>query len=311
MTHFFNTKTHFWLIIVILVLITSCGNQDNKEALSENLENKVIQNNATSHQIPWQKFKEYWYSGKAEITSYKLEQARYGEIHQGQAVLIYVTEDFLPHKQVKADQKSNNTVSVLKLNATKKFNTGIYPYSVMQSTFFPVSNNQHAIKITSSIQEWCGQTFSQLNNKDQFEIKSYSYFETAGDTFFKREKSILENELWVKLRINPKSLPTGDVKIIPALEYFQLNQKEQKAYQAKADLKSSSYTLEYPELNRTLTIEFNPVFPHQILGWKETVKHKSDKTTITKAVKLASIKSAYWKKNTIKDTVLRTVLKLH
>lgn len=155
MTHFFNTKTHFWLIIVILVLITSCGNQDNKEALSENLENKVIQNNATSHQIPWQKFKEYWYSGKAEITSYKLEQARYGEIHQGQAVLIYVTEDFLPHKQVKADQKSNNTVSVLKLNATKKFNTGIYPYSVMQSTFFPVSNNQHAIKITSSIQEWC------------------------------------------------------------------------------------------------------------------------------------------------------------
>ena len=34
---------------------------------------------------PSQEFRDYWYAGEAEITRYKLEQARYGEIHQGDA----------------------------------------------------------------------------------------------------------------------------------------------------------------------------------------------------------------------------------
>ena len=55
---------------------------------------------------PNQQFKDYWYAGKAEITSYKLEQSRYGELRDGKAVLVYVTEPFLPKAQVKADQKN-------------------------------------------------------------------------------------------------------------------------------------------------------------------------------------------------------------
>ena len=43
-------------------------------------------------------FKDYWYEGKAEITTYKLDQARYGEIHNGRSVLIYVTEHFSKKK---------------------------------------------------------------------------------------------------------------------------------------------------------------------------------------------------------------------
>ena len=34
---------------------------------------------------------EYWYAGEAEITSYELNQARYGEIHKGKAVTVFVT----------------------------------------------------------------------------------------------------------------------------------------------------------------------------------------------------------------------------
>ncbi len=74
-----------------------------------------------------QEFKDYWYAGKAEISSYQLKQARYGETREGNAVLIYVTEDFLPDAQVKADNQNESNVPVLKLNATKKFNTGNYP----------------------------------------------------------------------------------------------------------------------------------------------------------------------------------------
>ena len=97
-------------------------------------------------------FNEYWYSGKAEITSYKLEQARYGEVHDGHAVLVFVTEDFSKSKQVKLDDPVNNKddeQKVLKLNYVKKFNTGIYDYSIMESIFTPVDivNFPHSVKI--------------------------------------------------------------------------------------------------------------------------------------------------------------------
>ena len=32
--------------------------------------------------------KNYWYSGTAEISSYKLTQARYGELREGEAVMV-------------------------------------------------------------------------------------------------------------------------------------------------------------------------------------------------------------------------------
>ncbi len=78
-------------------------------------------------------FEKIWYAGKAEVSSYILQQARYGEIRNGEAVLIFVTEDFSSDKLVKLDEpeKANDKVRVLKMNMTKKFVTGIYPYSMM------------------------------------------------------------------------------------------------------------------------------------------------------------------------------------
>lgn len=304
-------KILLWLVIVMI--ITSCNKKNAKQNIAHNLDTKIADEYSTTKE-PSQEFKDYWYAGKAEITSYKLEQARYGEIREGQAVLIYVTEDFLPSKQVKADNQNPNNISVLKLNATKKFNTGLYPYSIMQSTFYPVSNNQHATKVTSSIQEWCGHVYAQLNNKDAFEIKAYSYFESEGDQSFKLDKAILENELWTQLRINPKSLPIGRFQIIPSLEYSRLKHIKLKAYNAKTSLSNNTYSIEYPELNRILVIEFNTNFPHDILGWKETFKSgfgKNEKTLTTKATKLKTIKSAYWGKNSNKDEVLRDTLQLN
>ena len=45
-------------------------------------------------------FNKYWYAGEAELNSYTLSQARYGENHEGEAVLIFVTEDFSKSKYV-------------------------------------------------------------------------------------------------------------------------------------------------------------------------------------------------------------------
>ena len=262
---------------------------------------------------PSKDFNEYWYTGKAEISSYKLEQARYGEIRDGKAVLVFVTEDFLPEIQVKADNYSKDNIPVLKLNATKNFNTGIYPYSIMQSTFYPVSNNKHALKVSASIQEWCGHVYAQLNNRDNFEIMSHSYFQSEADQELTLKKSITENQLWTQLRINPQSLPTGNIKAIPSLEYMRLKHGKFGAYDAKAELKNNSYTLFYSDLNRTLTINFNQEFPHDILGWEETFRDgygPNAKLLTTKATKIKTIKSAYWSKNSNADKGLRKTLGL-
>jgi len=257
-------KFELAVALITVITITSCvQNNANKEvAIATITETSELKTTLTKE--PSQAFKDYWYAGKAEITSYKLEQARYGEMRNGTAVLIYVTEDFLPNKQVKADRQNAQNIPVLKLNATKNFNTGIYPYSIMQSTFYPVSNNKHAIKVSSSMQEWCGHVYTQLNNRDPFEITAHSYFEGEADQNLKVEKC-------------------------------------------------DKYTLNYPELNRTLSINFNSKFPYEINSWEESYRDgygSNAKVLTTKATKLESIKSAYWGQNSNADEVLRKELKL-
>ncbi len=302
----------FLCFICVLIIVMSC--KDSQPETSEILAISDIKEELVKPATKLsQEFKDYWYAGEAEITSYKLEQARYGEMRDGTAVLVFVTEDFLPEAQVKADNYSESNIPVLKLNATKKFNTGIYPYSIMQSIFYPVANNEHAIKVTASVQEWCGHVYTQINNRDNFEVMSHSYFQSEADQSFNIEKTWTENELWTKLRIDPKSLPTGELNIIPSLEFTRLRHKDIKAYSAFANLDNGTYTVTYPELERTLKINFNPEFPYEISGWKETTVSgygSSAKTLTTKATKLESIKSAYWSKNNNADEGLRKTLKL-
>ena len=317
MTRLKNHLSLFTLIICLGAISNSCKQESaNKDQAlnSEISNNNELEVNSTSIRFnPPKEFNEYWYGGEAEISSYKLEQARYGEIREGHAVLVYVTEPFLPGKQVKADNQKPNNISVLKLNATKNFKTGIYPYSIMQSTFYPVDAKDHAIKVSASVQEWCGQVYTQINNRNQFEVTSHSYFETEADENFKLEKSILENELWTKLRIDPEALPTGSIEVIPSLEFIRLKHVPLKAYSAKAAMNNGNYTLEYPELNRSLSINFNPEFPYEILSWEETFRSgfgaNAQKMTTT-ATKLNSIKSAYWSKNSNASSGLRDELKL-
>ncbi len=308
----FNT----FLILSSISIIVGCKQENTAETNTE-----TTANSETIKQSPKKplsaNFKNYWYAGDAEITSYKLEQARYGELRNGNAVLVYVTEPFLPKKQVKADNNNPENVSVLKLNATKKFLTGIYPYSIMASTFYPVYDNQHAIKTSLSVQEWCGHVYSQLNNHEKFEFTSHSYFEGEADQEFSIDKSILENEIWTKIRINPENLPVGDLSVIPSLEYLRLRHQEIKAYRAKGSLSSkdgiSTYTLIYPELERTLSINFTVDFPYTIESWTEETKSgfgPNAKSLTTIATKIKSLKTAYWSQNNNKYLILRDSLGL-
>jgi len=262
-------------------------------------------------------FKNYWYAGEAEITSYDLKQARYGEIREGEAVLIYVTEDFLPKEQVKAGSKNEKNISVIKLNATKNFNTGIYPYSIMQSSFYPLNGEKHALKISASIQEWCGQAYMQLNNRENFNISSHSYFEGEADKQLEISKIPLENEIWNLLRIEHDKLPTGNFKMLPSFEYLRLSHNPIKAYSVTGEYYTvddlNVYQLTYPDLKRELKIYFGRTFPFTIEKWEESYPSGSGENAeilTTKAVKKQRIKSDYWNKNSNKNLPLREKLDL-
>ncbi|WP_436514928.1 hypothetical protein [Ekhidna sp. To15] len=272
-------------------------------------------------------FNGYWYAGEAEITSYQLKQARYGEIHAGESVLVFVTEPFSKSKQVKLDDwrdESADNVSVMKLNMTKKFLTGIYPYSMMMSTFTPVSADQYpdAFKVTTSSQEWCGHTWLQMNlQEEDYRARGFSYFESEGDVDISVPNAILEDELWTRIRLNPGSLPVGEVAIFPSTFYLRLRHRSMEVKKANTNLtqiESSDYANEAHQMyeikydDRSLSIYFESTFPHTILGWEETYMSGfgNPEMLTTKAKRINTIKSAYWGKNSNKDRAIRKELGL-
>lgn len=267
-------------------------------------------------------FKDYWYQGQAELSSYQLEQARYGAVHKGKAVLIFVTEDFSKKKQVKLDnpqEAGNDVVNVMKLNYVKKFNTGIYPYSMMKSVFTPVDQQQypHSLKVTTSSQEWCGHTFTQYNlDGNNYDVLLRSYFESEGDRDFSLHAALLEDEVWNIIRLNPEALPTGEIDIIPGTFYQRLGHQEAKVTKATASLEGTdtkTYTLVYPEYDRTISIEFQAQFPHQIMGWEEINTSgfgENAQELTTRATLDETIKLDYWTRNSPADSVWREKLNL-
>jgi hypothetical protein len=264
-----------------------------------------------------QQFKDYWYAGKAELTRYDLQQARYGEIRHGDAVLIFVTEDFDKEKQVKHESGDDQqAISVLKLNLTKNFVTGIYPYSLMSSIFTPV-DKKSTLKVTSSTQEWCGHSFSQLNLRgNKYQGHLYSYFQQEGDQEFSIDDAWLEDEIWTMLRIQPTSLPVGEIQLLPGTQYLRLKHHPFTLENAAASLekvgnsKWSRYRVEYQDIPRVLEITFETEFPHTVEAWEEHSTDRNGVTLVTKAHKTHSINRAYWSLNHNADSVLRKDLGL-
>lgn len=269
-------------------------------------------------------FKDYWYSGKAEITSYRMEQARYGELHGGYAVLVFVTEDFSKRNQVKLDDPEGaggDAVKVLKLNKIKKFDTGIYDYSMMNSVFTPVHIDDYpnTLKISSSSQEWCGNTYKQLNLTDEdYKVRSYSYFESEGDGDFNLDREFLEDEIWTRIRLDPGSLPVGEIKMIPGVLASRLSHRELRVETARASLREHpvgpgmmDYRIEYPEAGRSLEVTFEESFPFEIVSWEETSIRgfgENARKLTTRAVRNKTLVTDYWNKNSAVDKAFKEEL---
>jgi len=296
----------FGILITLGLGLQNCQNVKHNDKAP-----KAIQASSTTN--TWN---DYWYAGKAEVNSYKLVQSRYGQERIGSSVLVFVTEDFSKSKHVKLDYPNRNPsdkVSVLKTNMIRKFNTGIYDYSMMSSVFTPISADKypHTLKVTTSSQEWCGHTWSQYSRGNGgFAIEGKSYFESEGDENSKLNADWLEDELWNRIRINPSTVPTGSIKIIPGSFYSRLNHVpfgiEDAFLEKQETTNNTTFTLQYKSIDRTLAITIDNTPPFRIQKWKETSKRGTTKGTLMKSMHIP-----YWSMNGNEYEVYRDSLMLH
>jgi len=135
-------------------------------------------------------FWQHWGDGQAEMAGYDLSFPRYGETRKGTAVAIFVTEPFSNAQRVKADRGKHprgDEFQVMKLNLVRDFNTGVYDYNLMTSTFVALQANGdlqpgQTAKVSFSSQEWCGHVYQQLVfREDGIEQAIHSYFDGEGD----------------------------------------------------------------------------------------------------------------------------------
>lgn len=271
-------------------------------------------------------FKEYWYAGEAELSHFDLQQIRYGQIHDGDAIMVFVTEPFLADEQVKMESNANgrDAQTVLKLNFLKEFVTGIYKYNVMTSTFTPVNGNDYprSLKVASSSQEWCGTTWSQLNLRGgKYEVTGHSYFENEADYEKTLDAVWLENEIWTQLRLSPELLPEGKIDIIPAS--FGVRRAHSGWAVEKAVTKKEAwtgddmpgenlmvYSIDYTNRNRKLAIVYESAAPYRIAGWIQSQKTGGGETREARSVRTHTIREPYWKLNSNGDESYREKLGL-
>lgn len=288
-------------VAAVLLLVLSCGRPQ-----------------ATLGQLaePGQQFQLYWNTGKAELSHYELQQARYGKMHSGEMMVISVTEPFRTDRQVKAEtpEGMRHAVNVLKVQQMRRFATGIYDYALTTTSFRPLgAQPAAALKITGSAVDWCGQAWLQLNRKgNSFRVESRSYFEEPGDSDYTIPVALHEDEIWQVIRIAPEQLPTGSVMVVPSLISARLRHRKIAAEAAQAELqhfarlKQKEYSLLYavgtPE-ERKVAFVFEREFPHKILEYREVYHDvigaggKKEKLVTVARLK-KTLYSAYWQQNT-------------
>jgi hypothetical protein len=135
-------------------------------------------------------FWSHWGDGRAELAAYDLTYPRYGELRDGTAVTIFVTETFSDEARVKADpglHAKDDELPVMKLNLVQDFATGIYDYNLLTSSFVALAPRHGRgvgapTKISFTSQDWCGHVFHELlPDPSSIRHELHSYFDGEAD----------------------------------------------------------------------------------------------------------------------------------
>ena len=240
----------------------------------------------------------FWGDGKAELDGYALTQPRYGQLREGTAVAIFVTEDFSDALRVKADpgkHPPSDIVHVVKLNLVRDFQTGIYDYNTMTSTFlrteFGASEFWPLVKTSFSSQEWCGHVYMQwLARGGKLAGTSHSYFDGEADAAPELELpagGVLEDALPVLVRgLRGDWLAPGASKKVPFLRSqmrtrllhvpAKWGEATVSRAAASATVKTAlgalrAYTYTVAETGGdTSTFTVEEAYPHRLLAWQSS-----------------------------------------
>jgi hypothetical protein len=311
-------KSYLFVIALLSIAFFACDAPNSGEQKVASV-SASAQQQATAAETAFDanEFNAYWFAGKAELTSYELKIDRYDEPRKGYTAFVFVIEDLSKAKHVKLDypdKAGDDRVPVLKLNAISRFQTGIYDYSLMSSLFTPIDvvKMPHSLKATTTVQDWCGHVFTQMDylKDNKYKVSQYSYFEMEGDKVFDTEGVLLEDEIFTRLRINPASLPEK-AQIIPNLTFTRLRHKPVAASAATISFKDAEAgmrvcTVNYPDLKRRLEVSFEAAFPHKITLF---VEFDGDKE-MSRGTLIKSLMSDYWNKHDNQSAYMREMLGL-
>ena len=237
----------------------------------------------------------HWSDGHAEMNGYDLVQPRYGELRKGRAVLIFVKEPFSESARVKADpgrHPPGDVFDVMKLNAVKDFQTGVYDYNIMTSVFATLSA-RHGLraglpaKVSFSSQEWCGLLFEELRvEASSIQQTRNSYFDGEGSQRNKLELpagGVMIEELPILVRSIPnRFLEPGQHKrlpLLPSVERARLLHRPLAWGEGTLSLSKEAKTMRVPAgafevytWSAVLGGErydyfVERKFPHRLVGW--------------------------------------------
>ncbi len=263
-------------------------------------------------------FWKQWGDGQAELSGYDLTFPRYGQPRHGVAVAIFVTETFSNAARVKADpgkHPATDEFPVMKLNLVEDFQTGIYDYNVMTSSFVALApvNGRPAgapTKISYSSQEWCGNTYQQLLfDARAIRSTSHSYFDGEADQQAELSypaDGISEDELlmWARGQAGPHLSP-GERREVQLLKSLQGARQQhvpvtwERATLARSarpqplSVPSGKFTVDVWTVavpggtNRTIYVEASE--PHRIIRWEASNGERADL--------LGSSRMKYWEMN--------------
>ena len=270
----------------------------------------------------------HWGDGKAELSSYKVVQPRYGELRSGYGVLVFVTEDINRETFIKVESPTpgKDRLYVLKLNNVLKFNTGIYDYSVMTSVFSAVeglesSKSFELCKITLSAQEWCGHVFEEVQMRQgRLQGVLNSYFEREGRQLYELPvagKFASEDHLLIRIReLRGPILAAGEeqvVQLLPALWHLRALHRPRDLVEARLakghveqievggdSLAAIPWSLETEGREKTIWVE--KAYPRRILAWTDSAGGRGEL--------LVTLREPYWQLQSNADEVFRTRLQI-
>ncbi|MFD2784033.1 hypothetical protein [Hymenobacter rubripertinctus] len=123
-----------------------------------------------------------WEDGLAEVATYNAERVVYGGVRRFEYTLITVKEEFNQQFNVKTDDyQRKDLFPVMKVNQFCSIATENYPYHYLTSLFFRRDQPVQLLKLTTSSQEWCGNTFKAIADDGlQYQQTYNSYWDGQG-----------------------------------------------------------------------------------------------------------------------------------